>query len=162
RADFHAGRIRHLQAVLPGVRHALRSRSAGHGREPVLFRSAAARLDGAVRHERARRACAGRRRVHRGAGGGAHADRCLAEPRAAHLHPPGLFLTFMRMSTVLEIVMISRKRHGMAAVTYAVSDIGRTLLFILPALLVASLHAVFVGATVFAAARLTLMLAALW
>lgn len=83
-------------------------------------------------------------------------------PLADHLPLLGLFLTFMLMSTVLEIVMISRKRHGMAAVTYAVSDIGRTLLFILPALLVASLHAVFVGATVFAAARLTLMLAALW
>ena len=74
----------------------------------------------------------------------------------------GLFLTCMLMSTVLEIIMVSRKRHGMAAVTYAISDIGRTLLFILPALLVGSLRAVFIGATVFAAVRLALMLIALW
>jgi O-antigen/teichoic acid export membrane protein len=43
----------------------------------------------------------------------------------------GLFLTFMLMSTVLEIVMVSRKRHFTAALTYALSDVGRTLLFVL-------------------------------
>src|SRR6266581_4583742 len=59
----------------------------------------------------------------------------------------GLFLTFMLMSTVLEIVLVSRKKHLMAAVTYACSDIVRTLFFILPA---------------FAALRLMLLLAALW
>ena len=37
------------------------------------------------------------------------------------------------MSTVLEIVMVSRKKHLMAAVTYACSDIVRTLFFIVPA-----------------------------
>ncbi|HEV8316294.1 MAG TPA: oligosaccharide flippase family protein [Vicinamibacterales bacterium] len=83
-------------------------------------------------------------------------------PLADHLVVLGLFLTFMLMSTVLEIVMVSRKRHGLAAVTYAISDIVRTLLFILPALLVGSLRAVFIGATVFAAIRLALMLTALW
>jgi len=74
----------------------------------------------------------------------------------------GLFLTFMLMSTVLEIVMVSRKQHLMAAITYACSDIVRTLFFIAPALLLGSLRAVFIGATAFAALRLALLLAALW
>jgi O-antigen/teichoic acid export membrane protein len=74
----------------------------------------------------------------------------------------GLFLTFMLMSTVLEIVMVSRKQHLMAAITYAGSDIVRTLFFIAPALLLGSLRAVFIGATAFAALRLVLLLAALW
>ena len=74
----------------------------------------------------------------------------------------GLFLTFMLMSTVLEIVMVSRKQHLMAAITYACSDIVRTLFFIAPALLLGSLRAVFIGATAFAALRLVLLLAALW
>ena len=74
----------------------------------------------------------------------------------------GLFLTFMLMSTVLEIVMVSRKKHLMAAMTYACSDIVRTLFFILPAFALGSLRAVFIGATAFAALRLVLLLGALW
>jgi O-antigen/teichoic acid export membrane protein len=74
----------------------------------------------------------------------------------------GLFLTLMLMSTVLEIVMVSRKKHLMAAITYACSDIVRTLFFILPAFLLGSLRAVFIGATAFAAVRLALLLVALW
>ena len=83
-------------------------------------------------------------------------------PLAEYMVLLGLFLTFMLMSTVLEIVLVSRKRHFTAAVTYAGSDIGRTLLFIVPALAFASLHAVFVGGTIFAAVRLVVMTAALW
>jgi O-antigen/teichoic acid export membrane protein len=74
----------------------------------------------------------------------------------------GLFLTFMLMSTVLEIVMVSRKQHFTAALTYAFSDVGRTLLFIVPALLVGSLRAVFIGGVIFAGVRLALMVASLW
>ena len=74
----------------------------------------------------------------------------------------GAFLTLTLMTTVFEIAMISRKRHLAAAVTYAVSDIGRTLLFVLPALAFGSLRAVFVGATAFAAIRLVVVLASLW
>ena len=74
----------------------------------------------------------------------------------------GLFLTFTLMSTVLEIVMVSRKRHFVAAVTYAVSDIGRTLLFVIPALIFGSLRAVFIGGVIFAGVRLALMIASLW
>jgi O-antigen/teichoic acid export membrane protein len=74
----------------------------------------------------------------------------------------GLFLTFMLMSTVLEIVMVSRKKHLMAAVTYACSDIVRTLFFVSPAFLFASLRAVFIGATAFAALRVVLVVVAIW
>jgi O-antigen/teichoic acid export membrane protein len=76
--------------------------------------------------------------------------------------PLGLFLTFMLTSTVLEIVMISSRRHLAAAVTYAVSDVARTLLFIIPALAFSTVHAVFTGATAFAALRLVATLVALW
>jgi O-antigen/teichoic acid export membrane protein len=74
----------------------------------------------------------------------------------------GLFLTFMLMSTVLEIVMVSRKKHLMAAVTYACSDIVRTLFFVSPAFLFGSLRAVFIGATTFAALRVVLVVVAIW
>jgi O-antigen/teichoic acid export membrane protein len=74
----------------------------------------------------------------------------------------GLFVTFMLVGTVLEIVMVSRKQHMSAAITYAVSDIARTALFLLPALVFASLRAVFIGAVIFAAVRLATMLTVLW
>jgi O-antigen/teichoic acid export membrane protein len=83
-------------------------------------------------------------------------------PLAGYMWLAGLFLTFMLMSTVLEIVMVSRKKHLMAAVTYACSDIVRTLFFVVPALLFVSLKAVFIGATIFAALRLVMLLGALW
>ena len=81
---------------------------------------------------------------------------------AAHIVPLGLFLAFMLTSTVLEIVMVSRQKHLAAAVTYAISDIVRTLLFVVPALLFMSLEAVLVGATVFAGLRLAATVLALW
>ena len=81
---------------------------------------------------------------------------------AQYAVPLGLFLTFMLTATVLEIVMVSRQKHLVAAITYAVSDIVRTLLFIGPVLLFASLDAVFVGAAIFAALRLAATLVALW
>jgi O-antigen/teichoic acid export membrane protein len=83
-------------------------------------------------------------------------------PLADYMVLLGLYLTFMLMSTVLEIILVSRKRHVTAAMTYAGSDIARTLLFILPALFFTSLYAVFVGATLFAAIRLVVLTAALW
>ena len=65
----------------------------------------------------------------------------------------GLYLTLTLVTTVFEIVMVSRKHHMAAAVTYALSDVARTALFIVPALLFFSLWAAFVGATAFAAVR---------
>jgi O-antigen/teichoic acid export membrane protein len=76
--------------------------------------------------------------------------------------PLGLFLTFMLVGTVLEIMMVSRKQHMSAAITYAISDVARTALFILPALLFGSLRLVFIGATIFAALRMTMMLGLIW
>ena len=90
------------------------------------------------------------------------AARLSNAPLADYMMLAGLFLTLMLMSTVLEIVMVSRKKHLLAAVTYACSDIVRTLFFILPALMLGSLRAVFIGATAFAAVRLTLLVVALW
>jgi O-antigen/teichoic acid export membrane protein len=74
----------------------------------------------------------------------------------------GLFLTLTLVGTVLEITMISRKQHMSAAITYALSDFGRTALFIIPALLFVSIRAVFIGAVIFAAVRLAMMLVVVW
>jgi O-antigen/teichoic acid export membrane protein len=81
---------------------------------------------------------------------------------AEHVVPLGLFLTFTLASTVLEIVMVSRGQHLTAAVTYALSDVVRTLLFVIPALAFASVRAVFVGAAIFAGLRLLATVATLW
>ena len=69
----------------------------------------------------------------------------------------GVFLTLMLVTTVFEILMISRKQHMTAALTYAISDVSRTAFFVVPALLFVNLYAVFVGAVVFAAVRLLIM-----
>src|SRR5437762_9102180 len=90
------------------------------------------------------------------------AQRLTNAALADYMVLAGLFLTFMLMSTVLEIVMVSRKRHLMAAVTYACSEIVRTLLFIVPAVLFVSVKAVFIGATTFAGIRLLASIFALW
>jgi O-antigen/teichoic acid export membrane protein len=73
----------------------------------------------------------------------------------------GVFLTLMLVTTVFEILMVSRKQHMNAALTYALSDVTRTAFFIAPALLFVSVHAVFVGAVLFATVRLLVMLAVL-
>ena len=73
----------------------------------------------------------------------------------------GVFLTLTLSATVLEITLISRHRHLAAAVTYALSDVVRTLLFVVPALMFASLQAVFTGAVVFAGIRLVATVVAL-
>jgi O-antigen/teichoic acid export membrane protein len=86
----------------------------------------------------------------------------MAPELAEYVVPLGLFLTFTLASTVLEIVMVSRRRHMAAAVTYAISDIVRTALFIIPALAFTTVRAVFVGATLFAGVRLAATLIALW
>ncbi len=57
----------------------------------------------------------------------------LGPELAEHDVPLGLFLTFTLAGTVLEIVMVSRGQHLAAAATYALSDIVRTVLFIVPA-----------------------------
>lgn len=86
----------------------------------------------------------------------------LSPELAAHVLPLGIFLTCTLASTVIEIVMVSRHKHMAAAITYAVSDIGRTVLFIIPALAFGSLRAVFIGAAVFAGVRLLATVVVLW
>ena len=85
---------------------------------------------------------------------------------AAHFDNPALpgyfallavFLTLMLVTTVFEILMISRKQHLNAAITYALSDVTRTAFFVMPALVFVSLRAVFIGAAAFAAVRLVIM-----
>ena len=70
----------------------------------------------------------------------------------------GVYLTLMLVTTVFEILMVSRKQHLSAAVTYVLSDLLRTALFVLPAILFRSLRAVFMGAILFAAFRLAVMI----
>lgn len=70
----------------------------------------------------------------------------------------GVFLLLMLISAVFEIVMITRKHHLFAFGAYALSDLVRASLFILPALIFHSMAALFAGAIAFAALRLTLVL----
>ena len=74
----------------------------------------------------------------------------------------GVYLTLQLVGTVLEILMVSRKQHMSAAVAYALTDVVRTVMFLAPALIFLSLRAVFIGAVVFAAVRMTMMLAMAW
>ncbi len=70
------------------------------------------------------------------------------------LLPLGLFLLFLLMSVVLEIVMTARRQFKAAAVTYALTDVVRASCLIVPALLFADLRFLMLGAVIFALARL--------
>jgi O-antigen/teichoic acid export membrane protein len=81
--------------------------------------------------------------------------------------PLGIYLTLQLVGTIFEITMISRKQHMSAAITYALTDVARTALFIVPALFFAkgdprALLAVFIGAIIFAAGRVAMMLVVVW
>ena len=81
---------------------------------------------------------------------------------AAELPLLGWFLAFMLVGAAFEIVMVSRKAHTTGACTYAASDLTRTALFIVPALVVGSLRSVLAGAVVFAGLRAAAMLLYFW
>lgn len=72
----------------------------------------------------------------------------------AYAVPIGILLFLMLMSAVLEIVMVSRKEYLRAAYTYALSDLVRSLFFILPGVLLKSVGWLLAGAIAFAALRL--------
>lgn len=72
---------------------------------------------------------------------------------AAHATTLGLFAALTMFSSVTEIVMITRSRHRLSAVTYTISDALRALCLVVPALVWHDLHAVMLGATVFAVLR---------
>ncbi len=79
----------------------------------------------------------------------------LSNPALAqYLGLLGLFLLLFLAATGLEIVMISRRSFLRASGCYAISDTGRAVLLVLPALLGWGLYGVMVGAVVFASLRL--------
>ena len=74
----------------------------------------------------------------------------------------GVFLGVTLVASAFEIVMVSRKEHTAGACTYAASDLARTALFVVPALVFRSLDAVLAGAVAFAVLRLVAMFVYLW
>lgn len=66
----------------------------------------------------------------------------------------GYYLLLMLISSVLEIVMTARKRHLLASATYAVSDLLRAALFIVPVFFFSQLEWLLIGAIAFASLRL--------
>jgi O-antigen/teichoic acid export membrane protein len=78
----------------------------------------------------------------------------LGNPELApYVLPIAVFLLFMLITAVLEICMISTKRYKLAAWTYLVSDLLRSIFLIVPALMFRSLTALLAGAIAFAALR---------
>ena len=79
----------------------------------------------------------------------------LGNPALQNLLPlVGVSIALMLVSAPLEIVLISRARHARASIAYALSDIGRALLVVVPALVWRRLDALFAGAVVFGVVRL--------
>lgn len=74
---------------------------------------------------------------------------------AEHVGGIGLYLLLMMASDVLEIMMITRNRYLMASSCFAISDLVRTALFILPVLWWPHIGALITGAVVFGVVRLT-------
>lgn len=72
---------------------------------------------------------------------------------APYVFAIGAFLLLMLMSAVLEIYMVSAKQYVLAAWTYFFSDILRSALLIIPAVMFRSLTALLAGALTFAALR---------
>ena len=66
----------------------------------------------------------------------------------------GAYLLIMLVSAVFEIIMITRKHHLFAFGAYALSDVVRASLYVIPALLFHSMLAVLMGAIAFALTRL--------
>jgi O-antigen/teichoic acid export membrane protein len=81
---------------------------------------------------------------------------------ADHLTLIGVALTLTLVTALFEIVMIARKRHLAAAVTYASSDVARTLLFIIPAFGFGGVRGLLIGAVAFGVLRMGAMLVYLW
>jgi O-antigen/teichoic acid export membrane protein len=73
---------------------------------------------------------------------------------ARHMPLIGVFFVFTLASATLEIVLVARSRYLPAALSFAVSDLLRAALFILPAVLLQRLEAVLAGAVVYGVLRL--------
>lgn len=72
---------------------------------------------------------------------------------ARYLPAIGIFLLLMLISAILEILMISRKQHALAFKTYVLSDVGRTVLCLIPALIFHSLAWLLAGLIAFGSIR---------
>jgi O-antigen/teichoic acid export membrane protein len=77
---------------------------------------------------------------------------------APYLPLLGVFLLLMLVSLALEIVLTAEKRHVGASVAYALTDIVRSALMLLPVLLFGDLFWMLLGAIAFALCRLALTL----
>jgi len=76
---------------------------------------------------------------------------------AAYLPMIGLYLLFTLLAVVLEIVMTVRRQHLAASCSYAMSDLVRAVLLVLPVLWFADLYWLLAGALVFALLRVMAM-----
>jgi len=65
----------------------------------------------------------------------------------------GVYLLFMLLAVVLEIAMTVKKQHLSASLTYAASDLLRTLLYVAPVLMFSSILWLLLGAVCFAIVR---------
>lgn len=74
---------------------------------------------------------------------------------AASIPLIGVYLLFMLMAVVLEIIMTVRRQHLAASVAYAASDLVRAVFYITPVLLFSGLRGLLLGAIAFAMIRLT-------
>jgi O-antigen/teichoic acid export membrane protein len=77
---------------------------------------------------------------------------------APYLPLTGLFLLLMLVSLVLEIVMTAGKQHVGASVAYALTDLCRAILMLIPVLLFGDLFWLLLGAVAFALCRLVVTL----
>jgi O-antigen/teichoic acid export membrane protein len=75
------------------------------------------------------------------------------EGLARFLPAVGLYLLLTLMATVLEIVLTARRRYVAASCAYAVSDVARALLFVLPVLVLRRIEDLLAGAVLFAVLR---------
>lgn len=73
---------------------------------------------------------------------------------AASIPLIGIYLLFMLMAVVLEIVMTVRRQHFRASCAYAVSDLVRAMFYIAPVLIFSGLRGLLLGAIAFAMIRL--------
>jgi O-antigen/teichoic acid export membrane protein len=65
----------------------------------------------------------------------------------------GIYLLFMLVAVVLEIVMTVRKHHATASFAYGISDLARALLYLTPLLILTDLRGLLLGAVAFAMIR---------
>ena len=95
--------------------------------------------------------------------GGGAVSRWLSNGALSRYAPAvGVYLVFMQVSAVLEIVMISRKRYAWASYAYVALDVLRMALLVVPVLVVHRLEWLLMGAVAFAVVRCATALWYVW